>query len=114
LGSPGMAVSYTPSAVVCRSTADASFASSFVATPGPRCRPAWPLASIPAMRAGGHERSRRRGRDDRAPGPRAPGLQSLRRAALLLLFIGLHNAWGVIRYHVFEKRREQRDEERRQ
>ena len=25
-------------------------------------------------------------------------------AALLLLFIGIHNAWDLIRYHVFEKR----------
>jgi hypothetical protein len=33
-------------------------------------------------------------------------------AALLLLFIGIHNAWDIIRYHVFVKRREQRDDER--
>jgi len=32
-------------------------------------------------------------------------------AALLLLFIGIHNAWDIIRYHVFEKRREQKDDE---
>ena len=33
-------------------------------------------------------------------------------AALLLLFVGIHNAWDIIRYHVFVKRREQRDDER--
>lgn len=27
-------------------------------------------------------------------------------AALLLLFIGIHNAWDTVTYHVFEKRRE--------
>jgi len=33
-------------------------------------------------------------------------------AALLLLFIGIHNAWDIIRFHVFDKRREQQDDER--
>lgn len=28
-------------------------------------------------------------------------------AALLLLFIGIHNAWDIITFHVFEKKREQ-------
>jgi hypothetical protein len=30
-------------------------------------------------------------------------------AALLLLFIGIHNAWDIITYHVFVRRREQTD-----
>ena len=33
-------------------------------------------------------------------------------AALLLLFIGIHNAWDIVTYHVFGKRREQREDER--
>ena len=33
-------------------------------------------------------------------------------AALLLLFIGIHNAWDTVMYHVFVKRREQTDAER--
>ena len=32
-------------------------------------------------------------------------------AALLLLFIGIHNAWDAVTYHVFVRRREQRDTE---
>jgi hypothetical protein len=28
-------------------------------------------------------------------------------AALLLLFIGIHNAWDAVTYHVFVKKREQ-------
>jgi hypothetical protein len=32
-------------------------------------------------------------------------------AALLLLFIGIHNAWDAVIYHVFVRRREQRDAE---
>ena len=34
-------------------------------------------------------------------------------AALLLLFIGIHNAWDAVTYHVFVKRREQQEAERR-
>ena len=30
-------------------------------------------------------------------------------AALLLLFIGIHNAWDAVTYHIFVRRREQRD-----
>ena len=33
-------------------------------------------------------------------------------AALLLLFIGIHNAWDAVTYHVFVKRREQGEAER--
>jgi hypothetical protein len=33
-------------------------------------------------------------------------------AALLLLFIGIHNAWDIATYHVFVQRREQREAER--
>jgi hypothetical protein len=33
-------------------------------------------------------------------------------AVLLLLFIGIHNAWDIVTYHVFVKRREQTDAER--
>lgn len=32
-------------------------------------------------------------------------------AALLLLFIGIHNAWDAVTYHVFVRRREQREKE---
>jgi hypothetical protein len=32
--------------------------------------------------------------------------------ALLLLFIGIHNAWDLITYHVFVKRREQKEDEK--
>jgi hypothetical protein len=34
-------------------------------------------------------------------------------AALLLLFIGIHNAWDNVTYHVFVKKRGQREAERR-
>ena len=34
-------------------------------------------------------------------------------AALLLLFIGIHNAWDSVTYHVFVQRRQQRNSERR-
>jgi hypothetical protein len=34
-------------------------------------------------------------------------------AALLLLFIGIHNAWDNVTYHVFVGRREQQEAERR-
>jgi hypothetical protein len=33
-------------------------------------------------------------------------------AALLLLFVGIHNAWDIVTYHVFVKKREQRESER--
>lgn len=33
-------------------------------------------------------------------------------AALLLLFIGIHNAWDIVTYHVFVKRREQKERDR--
>jgi hypothetical protein len=33
-------------------------------------------------------------------------------AALLLLFVGIHNAWDAVTYHVFVRRREQRKAER--
>jgi hypothetical protein len=33
-------------------------------------------------------------------------------AALLLLFIGIHNAWDTVTYHVFVRKREQPEEER--
>jgi hypothetical protein len=33
-------------------------------------------------------------------------------AALLLLFVGIHNAWDAVTYHVFVRRREQREDER--
>jgi hypothetical protein len=41
-----------------------------------------------------------------------PALFLVGAAALLLLFIGIHNAWDIIRYHVFVKRRERREAER--
>ncbi len=34
-------------------------------------------------------------------------------AALLLLFIGIHNAWDAVTYHVFVKKRGQQEAERR-
>jgi hypothetical protein len=34
-------------------------------------------------------------------------------AALLLLFVGIHNAWDTITYHVFVKRPERNEAERR-
>jgi hypothetical protein len=40
-----------------------------------------------------------------------PTLLLVGAAALLLLFTGIHNAWDVIRYHVFLKRPEPGDEE---
>jgi hypothetical protein len=38
-----------------------------------------------------------------------PALFLVGAAALLLLFIGIHNAWDLVTYHVFVKRREQDD-----
>jgi hypothetical protein len=43
-----------------------------------------------------------------------PALLLVAAGALLLLFIGIHNAWDIVRYHVFVKRRDQKDEERLQ
>ena len=40
-----------------------------------------------------------------------PALFLVGAAALLLLFIGIHNAWDIVTYHVFVKRREQREDE---
>lgn len=33
-------------------------------------------------------------------------------AALLLLFVGIHNAWDIVTYHVFVRKREHRETER--
>ena len=41
-----------------------------------------------------------------------PALFLVGAAALLLLFIGIHNAWDIVTYHVFVKRREQSEAER--
>ena len=41
-----------------------------------------------------------------------PALFAVGAAALLLLFIGIHNAWDIVTYQVFVKRREQREAER--
>jgi len=40
-----------------------------------------------------------------------PALFLVGGAALLLLFIGIHNAWDTVTYHVFVTRREQREAE---
>jgi hypothetical protein len=42
-----------------------------------------------------------------------PALFLLGAAALLLLFIGIHNAWDIVTYHVFVKGPEQREEAER-
>jgi hypothetical protein len=42
-----------------------------------------------------------------------PALFVVGGAALLLLFIGIHNAWDAVLYHVFVKRRERGGEERK-
>jgi hypothetical protein len=42
-----------------------------------------------------------------------PGLFVVGAAALLLLFLGIHNAWDIVTYHVFVQRREQGDTEQR-
>ena len=42
-----------------------------------------------------------------------PALYGVAAAALLLLFIGIHNAWDAVTYHVFVQRRKLRDAERR-
>jgi hypothetical protein len=41
-----------------------------------------------------------------------PALFIVGTAALLLLFVGIHNAWDAVTYHVFVRRREQRKAER--
>jgi hypothetical protein len=41
-----------------------------------------------------------------------PALFVLGAATVLLLFVGIHNAWDAITYHVFVQRREQPDAER--
>jgi hypothetical protein len=41
-----------------------------------------------------------------------PALFIVGSAALLLLFVGIHNAWDAVTYHVFVRRREQREAER--
>jgi hypothetical protein len=41
-----------------------------------------------------------------------PALFLVGAAVLLLLFIGIHNAWDTVTYQVFVKRREQREAER--
>jgi hypothetical protein len=56
-----------------------------------------PLAAYVALAASactGHSRVR-------------PALFVVAAAALLLLFIGIHNAWDAVTYHVFVRRREQ-------
>jgi hypothetical protein len=40
-----------------------------------------------------------------------PALFVIAAAALLLLFTGIHNAWDIVTYHVFVKKREQREVE---
>jgi hypothetical protein len=41
-----------------------------------------------------------------------PALFLVGAAALLLLFVGIHNAWDIVTYHVFVKRPEQKESER--
>jgi hypothetical protein len=43
-----------------------------------------------------------------------PALFLLAAAALLLLFIGIHNAWDLVTYHVFVRRRGQREGEQKE
>jgi hypothetical protein len=40
-----------------------------------------------------------------------PALFLVAVAALLLLFVGIHNAWDIVTYHVFVKKRDQREKE---
>ena len=42
-----------------------------------------------------------------------PALFVVGAATLLLLFVGIHNAWDAVTYHVFTKRGEQPEAERR-
>jgi hypothetical protein len=41
-----------------------------------------------------------------------PALLVVGAATLMLLFVGIHNAWDAVTYHVFVKQREQREDER--
>jgi hypothetical protein len=41
-----------------------------------------------------------------------PALFLVGAAALLLIFIGIHNAWDIVTHHVFVRRREHREAER--
>jgi hypothetical protein len=41
-----------------------------------------------------------------------PALFLVGAAVLLLLFIGIHNAWDTVTYHVFVRRRQQKETER--
>jgi hypothetical protein len=41
-----------------------------------------------------------------------PALFTVGAAALLLLFVGIHNAWDAVTYHVFVRRQGQREAER--
>src|SRR5437660_1384749 len=81
--SAGTAVSYAPSAAACRSTADASVASSFVATSAPP-PPAGPLRLSPVYPPRALEPWRIRQGDGTIvlPAPRGPRLQSPSRAAV--------------------------------
>jgi hypothetical protein len=45
------------------------------------------------------------------PSYERPALFLVAAAALLLLFIGIHNAWDIATYHLFSQRRKQRDTE---
>jgi hypothetical protein len=47
-----------------------------------------------------------------APSQTRPALFVVGAATLLLLFVGIHNAWDAAAYHVFVHRREQREAER--
>jgi hypothetical protein len=47
-----------------------------------------------------------------APSQARPALFLVGTAALVLLFVGIHNAWDAVTYHVFVRRREQRETER--
>jgi len=42
-----------------------------------------------------------------------PALFVVGAAALLLLLIGIHNAWDIVTYHVFVQRREEKEDERK-
>jgi hypothetical protein len=41
-----------------------------------------------------------------------PALFLVGGAALLLLFVGIHNAWDAVTYHIFVRRRGHRETER--
>jgi hypothetical protein len=43
-----------------------------------------------------------------------PALFLVSASVLLLLFIGIHNAWDTVTYHVFEKRQGKGDAERKE